>query len=218
MRMTGRRTGKRPLDHQTDPIVQSDDGVGPLDQLLADLDRSAPPDVHHVHLGDLLDAIGPRGFGPVLVLASGLIILPTGMIPLVPHVVAIVLGLVAIEMILGENVLRLPARVRHIRVPGAMIAGLLRRARQVSRPMSRVLRPRFVWLATSRLTLVITALLLAAVAAAKLAIGLIPGLPFLLAVPVCLIGLGLTARDGLAVALGQILLLAPTLMVVQRLV
>jgi hypothetical protein len=186
------------------------DGESPLERLLGDLDRSTPPEVAHVPLGEVIDVIGPRGFGPVLVAVAGLIILPTGMVPLVPHVVAVVLGFVAIEMMLGGTVLRLPARIRRIAVPAFMIAGFVRRARTVARPLSRVLRPRMTWLATRRAALVLIAVVLLFVAVAKFAIGLIPGLPFLLAVPVLMIGLGLTARDGLVLGAGLFLVLIPT--------
>jgi hypothetical protein len=207
----------RPLDRQAATGRPADDRVPPLERLLGDLDQSVPPDIDHVPLGAVVDAIGPRGFGPVLVAVAGLIILPTGMVPLVPHAVAVVLGLVAIQMMLGGTVLRLPARVRRVQVPAPMITGFVRRARRVARPLSRVLRPRLTWLATARPARVLVALVLLSVAIAKFLIGLIPGLPFLLAVPVLLIGLGLTSRDGIVLGAGLLVVLLPGAMVLRAL-
>lgn len=165
----------------------------------------------HITLGEILRRIGLRGFGPILVIVSGLLLLPIGMIPGVPGAVAIVLGLVAIELVSGGKAIRLPDRVARLSISAGLVSGSVRRARPVTRAMGRLLRPRALALATSRLAHVVLGLVLGAIAVVMFVVGFLPGLPFLLALPVLLIGLGLTARDGLVVTIGLVGIIAPTI-------
>lgn len=179
-----------------------------LHGLLDDLEAAADGR-ERIPLGALLGAIGPRGFGPILVLLSLAIILPTGMIPLLPHVVAVVLGFVAVELALGSRALRLPRRLREVGVPARHVRAFAARARPLAARIGRVLRPRNEIFAATRTAHLALAGILFLAALLLFAVGLIPGLPFLLCVPVLLIGLGLTARDGNFAAAGALLFLMP---------
>jgi hypothetical protein len=165
----------------------------------------------HITLGEILRRIGLRGFGPILVIVSGLLLLPIGMIPGVPGAVAIVLGLVAIELVSGGKAIRLPDRVARLSLRASLISGTVARSRPVTRAIGRLLRPRAVAFVTARATQVLTGLVLGTIAVVMFVVGFVPGLPFLLAVPVFLMGLGLTARDGRVLALGLCSILAPAI-------
>lgn len=188
--------------------IMKDTGAAELHGLLDDLDAAAA-DGGRLTLGAVLSAIGPRGFGPVLVALSAAIILPTGMIPLVPHIVAVLIGFVALELALGSRALRLPARLRAVTLPARAVTGFVARARPLAARAGRVLRPRHAALVATRGGHLSIAGVLFTVALLLFAVGLIPGLPFLLCVPVLLIGLGLTARDGAVAAAGMMLVLMP---------
>jgi hypothetical protein len=187
-----------------------DTGAAELHGLLDDLDAAAAGAAEgRLALGALLSAIGARGFGPVLVALSAAIILPTGMIPFVPHLVAVLIGFVALELALGSRALRLPARLRAVTLPAGAVAGFVRRARPLAARAGRVLRPRHPGLVATRGAQLLIAGVLFTIALFLFAVGLIPGLPFLLCVPVLLIGLGLTTRDGVVAAAGMMLVLMP---------
>ena len=181
-----------------------------LHGLLDDLDAAVAGAADgRITLGALLSAIGPRGFGPVLVALSAAIILPTGMIPLVPHLVALLIGFVALELALGSRALRLPARLRAVTLPASAVRGFVVRARPLAARAGRLLRPRHPALVATRGGEILIAGVLSVIALFLFAVGLIPGLPFLLCVPVLLIGLGLTTRDGAVAAAGMLLVLMP---------
>lgn len=169
--------------------------------LLADLEALAEGRAR-VSLGELLATIGTRGFGPVLVVLALLLILPVGMIPGVPGVVALTLGAVAVELALGNRALRPPRRVRDIDLPARHVAAVAARLRPIARVFGRILRPRAPALAAARGVEILLAAVLGGSALLVFVLGFIPGLPFALAWPILLIGLGLMLRDAAALGLG----------------
>jgi hypothetical protein len=174
-----------------------------------DLSRDTPDGDAQISLGEILRRIGLRGFGPILVIVSGLLLLPIGMIPGVPGAVAIVMGLVAVELVSGGKAIRLPGRIARLSLRASLVSGSVARARPVTRVIGRLLRPRAVALATARPVEILLGLVLGTIAVVMFVVGFVPGLPFLLAIPVLLIGLGLTARDSLVLFLGLVAALAP---------
>lgn len=174
--------------------------------LLADLEALAAGRAR-VTLGETLAAIGTRGFGPVLVVLALLLILPLGMFSGVPGVVALTLGAVAMELALGNRALRPPRRIRDIALPARQVAGIAARLRPMARVFGRFLRPRAPALAASRGMALLLSAVLAGTAVVVFVLGFIPGLPFALAWPILLLGLGLALRDSLALGLGLALYL-----------
>jgi hypothetical protein len=185
-----------------------------LSGLLADIERLAGGG-GHVTLDALLATIGPRGFGPVIVTMALILILPLGMIPGMPGFVAIVLAAIGVELALGRHALKPPRRLRDLRVPAALLAGIARRLRPLARWSGRVLRPRLPFLAAARPGGLLIAAVLILSSGVIFVLGFIPGLPFALAWPLLLIGLGLTVRDGAAVVAGLALYLPVGLLIVR---
>ncbi len=178
--------------------------TGLLDDLAA-----AVGGAEHIRFGDILATIGARGFGPLLCLFSTALILPSGMIPGLPGIVAVLYAMIGIEIALGNRALRLPRRVRDWQVPATHVRAFIERAVPLAKRARRVLKPRYADAVTARPTLLLVAATLLATAVVLFVMGFIPGLPFLIAVPVLLVGLGLTAEDGLVLGAGLILLLMP---------
>jgi len=128
--------------------------------------------------------------------------LPTGLIPMMPATIGGLLALTAIQMIVGGRGVSVPPRLGRVTIPPATLAAALRRIAPLSKRLGRVLHPRLGPLVHGALPLLAIALILLASAAVMIVIGSIPGLPFLLCIPAVLFGLGLTAGDGVFVALG----------------
>jgi hypothetical protein len=146
-----------------------------------------------------------RGFGPVLVVLALLLILPVGMIPGMPDVVALATLAVAVALMRRRRV-RLPRWLRAREIGTELLSGGNTRLRPLARRIGQIVRPRLAFMIEGRLAELMIALVLAGIAVVILAIGLIPGLPFAFAIPLALIGIGLVARDGLAVLCTYLLL------------
>ena len=176
------------------------DGTG-VPGLLADL-RRLTEGRQTVTLAALLDCLGARGHGPLLLTLAILMMLPTGMLPLMPALTGLLIAATAVQMLAGGKGVSLPARLRRVEIgAGALRAGLARAEPSFHR-LGRVLHPRAPALVQGPLSLAAIAAILLVSAAAMILIGAIPGVPFLLCVPALLFGLGLTTGDGLVVGLG----------------
>lgn len=179
------------------------DGSCDMQGLLTEIDGLSVADPRP-RLDALAAAIGRRGFGPVVILLCATILLPSGMIPGLPFAVAAALAATALSMIAGARSVALPSRIGRMRLPAGLLSGLARRGRPAAAQLGRLFRPRWTAVLTTRAGRTATGLVLL-VSATKLAlVGLVPGLPFLVMMPVLLLALGLTYRDGLAVCCGAL--------------
>jgi hypothetical protein len=170
---------------------------GLLDDLEALLDEE-----EEVSLGEIIDALGARGFGPLLVTLSAFLIMPVGMIPGMPGLVAIVLVLIGLQMLIGQKRLWAPVGLRRRLISADLLRASVKRARPLARRLRPVLMPRYCRLVDNGLTLTTAAAIFIATGAVIFLIGFIPGLPFVLSIHVLLIGLGMSARDGIVTLLG----------------
>lgn len=107
----------------------------------ADKDKDA------VTLGALIDEIGTRSFGPLLLLAGLVTVMPiVGDIPGVPTVMALLVLLVAGQLLLGREHFWLPRWVLDRRVRRDRLVRALGWLRRPARWVDRLLRPRLAWL------------------------------------------------------------------------
>ena len=166
-----------------------------------------------VLLGELVEALVEHGYGPVILLAAAMLILPIGMIPGVPAFMGIVLLLTGVQMLRGKHSLWLPPRLYGITLPGPLLLRAIRRIVPFTLRIESRLRPRLSLLVDWRLSRWAMALILILTAILLIVIGAVPGLPFLLALHVLTFGLGLTTRDGFFVAAGYAILLPVALVV-----
>lgn len=160
-----------------------------------------------VEIGRLVDALGRRGFGPLLLVLSLLLILPIGAIPGVPAAVGLLVASMGVQIVLGGRGVWLPARLRRIGIGASRVDWAVARLKPATKRLRRVLRPRLETLAQSRVSLMAIGGVLVLAGLAMIAIGFVPGLPFLFALPVLVYALGLTGGDGLVVIAGHLLVL-----------
>lgn len=199
----------------TDP-TDSDaiSGPQPLQGMLEQI-HLVVGDRQTVLLGELMDALGARGFGPVILLTASIMVLPTGMIPMVPAFMGLVLLLAAGQMLRGRQELWLPPRLYRVQIPGPTVHKALAKAAPTVDRLGRQLRPQWQWLASSRISMWLIALILAITSLGIIAIGAIPGLPFLLAFHLLAFGIGMTAGDGRFMAAGYLLFLPSALLAIR---
>lgn len=155
-------------------------------------------------VGEILDSVKDRGFGPLLLLPALITLLPTGGIPGVPTICAILIILIAGQLLAGAQKPWIPKRLARIEVSRNRFSKLLNKSRPVTQRIDRAIKPRYSFMTGQAGNRIV------AVIAIFLALALIPLelVPFAAAIPssvLVLLSLGLVARDGLLILIGLIL-------------
>ena len=152
-------------------------------------------------MAHIVSALERRGFGPLLLGPSLLIVLPTGIVPGVPTVAAALIIFIAGQIVLGRPSPWLPPKLARYAVSKKRFDQASEKIKPWTCKIDLLLKPRLTFLVT------------------PLAIRLIAALCFLMSLPmpllefipfgsnavgysVLFISLGISARDGLLVAIG----------------
>lgn len=167
----------------------------PASDVLARVGETASGD--RIPLGDLVDALGERTFGLVMLVMA----LPCA-IPFlygVPQVVSVPMVFVAAQMLIGRKALWLPEKLRARAFSKADYAAMIARARPWLLRFERLARPRLTVLASRPLERLVGLVML--VASLSIAVPLpltntVPG------IGVAILAVGLIERDGLLVLAG----------------
>jgi hypothetical protein len=96
-----------------------------------------------VSLGDVVETFGHRGTGAFLMVPALIELSPIGGIPGVPTVLALIVGLFAVQIVWGRDCLWLPDFLERRTVSGERFEGAMRRMRPVARWMDRWFHGRF---------------------------------------------------------------------------
>jgi hypothetical protein len=157
-----------------------------------------------VSLGAILDQVGHRSHGPLLLVPGLIALLPTGAIPTMPTIMGMTILIIAIQMLLAGDHVWLPPRLERLHIRKGRVTTALQKARARATRLDVVLRPRLRIL-TGRI-----AARGIAVVAIALALLMPPleFLPFATAMPssaIMVLALGLTVGDGVWVMAGLLL-------------
>ena len=156
-----------------------------------------------ISFGKIVDEFEDRGYGPLLLIAALFIMLPTGGIPGIPTVLAVVIIFIAAQLTWGRSTPWLPNKLRSISFDKAKFTKAASKIKPVTRKVDYILRPRLKRFAKKPMTRIIGAVI----------IGLCLFMPFLEIIPfadvipsssIVIISLGLTARDGIFTLVGLI--------------
>lgn len=168
-----------------------------IDDIVADAKDGA------LTLGDVLDDLGDRSYGPLFFILGLIILLPIGAIPGVPIVLGAVLIILAVQFVLGLKHPWMPDRFRRLSISEDKARNAQRRVRPFLRFVDRFVDARVLWIVSRPMRI------FAAAAIILLSIAMIPLeiIPFGVAVPgaaITAFGLAIVARDGLVmlIALG----------------
>lgn len=113
-----------------------------LEQLL-DRIRDVAGEHEQVSLGAILDHLGSRSFGPLLLLAGLITLAPViGDIPGVPTLMALVIILIAAQLLIGRKHLWLPQFLLRRSIAREKVDRALQWVQRPARGMDRLLRPR----------------------------------------------------------------------------
>lgn len=176
------------------PGEQGDGSKTPLIDIIDDIIADAREG--SLFLGNVLDDLGDRSYGPLFFLLGLIIVTPIGAIPGVPIIIGAVLIILAFQFIFGLRHPWMPERFRHLSVREEKIVTTRRKIGPVLELIDKIVDERMSW-AVSRPFRVF-----AAIAIIGLSITMVPleFVPFGVAAPgaaIAAFGLAIVARDGL---------------------
>lgn len=151
-----------------------------------------------VSIADMRDTIGARSFGPMLAIPALIEISPIGGIPGVPTVIALIIALVAAQIVFGRRHLWLPAFLDNRTVAGDKLRNGMDWLHRPAGWIDAVLRPRLKVVARG-VGLRIVAALCIGLCATVPPLELIPFASTIPMAAIALMGLGLMARDGVVI-------------------
>jgi hypothetical protein len=190
------------------PVEEASSLEGLLDRV-----ADAARDKEDVSLDDVLDSVGRRSFGPMLLLPGLITLAPlVGDVPGVPSMMGVVVLLTSGQLLFNREHFWLPGWLLSRRVRADKLQKAVAWLHKPARYVDRLLRPRLEWLVNGVGTYLI-ALVSAAVA---LVIPLMEVVPFSAngaGIVLSAFGLALISRDGL-LALTGLLVAAGTVAIV----
>ncbi|MCT8468543.1 exopolysaccharide biosynthesis protein [Chromohalobacter canadensis] len=175
-----------------------------LDHLLERIGQ-APRRNERVQLGDMLTAVGRGSFGSLLLVPGVITLLPlVGDIPGVPTLMAILVLLVAGQLLLGCRTFWLPQWLLKRSVSQSKLDKAVAWMRKPARAIDRLLKPRLTWL-TQRTGTCLVALFCFLIALAMPLMEVVPFSANGAGLALMMFGLSLMANDGLWALLALIL-------------
>ncbi len=165
-----------------------------LESVLQKLDGAADGE-ERVSIGGMLEATGQRSFG-VLLLVPGLLVLsPLSGIPGLPTFFAVMIVLVATQLLIGRHHFWLPRWLLKRSASRRKYDKAMGFLHRLAKHVDRIMRPRLEWLTTG-IAVRMTAVLCVLIAITMPPLELLPFANSLAGAILTLLGLGMMARDG----------------------
>lgn len=117
-----------------------------LEKLLDDLAGAGDGASEKISVGTLLDVVGRRAFGPVILVPGLIALSPLSGIPGLPSVVGLTVMLLVGQLLLGRRQFWLPRWMLARKLPRARLGSALKAAKPAARAVDRITRPRLVFL------------------------------------------------------------------------
>lgn len=170
-----------------------------LDEIVFKVEHDETPE--NLTLGELLESVGRRSYGPLLLVIGLFAISPATIVPGMTWLAAALTLVVAGQMALGLPRIWLPKKALQAQLPREAVTGGVKKSRGFAKVADTLLRPRLAFLSKPPFVNVV-ALMCIAAALITFPLGLIPFAPLAPGLAVVFFGLGMVARDGLWLALG----------------
>lgn len=154
-------------------------------------------------LGDIIEAFGERGYGPLLLAIAILGLLPTGAIPGVPTILAVLVVLIASQLAMGRSSPWIPSKLRKKGFSEAKFKTARQKVRPFTQKIDKAIKPRMEKFTTAGAARAVAGVCVA-LAITMPPLELVPFASSLPALAIALFGIGLSARDGLIILLGLI--------------
>lgn len=195
------------MDKQSDPAN--------MEQLL-DRIQTGARDREFISIGEMMDSVGRRTFGPIVLLAGFILVTPLSGVPGVPTLMGLLILLTLGQILLGRKHLWLPDWLVTRKIPRQRLFQGIRWLRPSARRIDYLTRP--------RLTLLVKGPGLYAMALACMVISivmpateLIPFSSSIAGVVLLFFGLAMISRDGVLVILAWAIVLTGPVMLIRNL-
>ncbi|MBS3805692.1 MAG: exopolysaccharide biosynthesis protein [Oleiphilaceae bacterium] len=176
-----------------------------LDQMLDRLEEAERFGGTHTTMEDIVSKVGRRSFGPLLLVPGLITLMPViGDIPGVPTLMALLVLIVAGQLLVGRDYFWLPNTILKRSVPHDKLEKAVKWSRRPARFMDRFLKPRLVSFTRGPGVHVI-ALVCILIALVMPPMEVVPFTANGAGLALTLFGLSLMAKDGLLALIGLIL-------------
>ncbi len=186
----------------------------PLEGILEKAREAAAGD--QIDLKDLVQAFGDRAFGPVMILCSLFLMTPIGMIPGLPAALGLVVIIFALQLLFRREYPWMPEILRKVEISDSALEKTQKKVSPILRKIDSFIHPRLPWV-TSGPMQVLTALLAIILSLTMVPLGVVPLGVVAPAFIIGLLGLGITARDGVLIITGFVLSIGVAYVVVSLL-
>jgi hypothetical protein len=165
-----------------------------------------------VTLGQLLDVVGRRSFGPVILLLGLVGISPLTVVPGATWAVATVTLAFAVQILFNLKHPLMPGGLLNLSLPRNQLVKLVAAGGKAAHIADKLTAPRLTFL-TAPPFVTVTALACIGSALVTYPLGLVPLGPVLPGLSIVLLGIGMTARDGVFLGLSLLTLAGSALLV-----
>lgn len=155
-----------------------------------------------VSVSDLLSVVGPRSYGPIIVLLGFIAISPLTIIPGATWVVALLTLVITGQIVMGREAPWIPRKLLQFSFKREHLIAGTKGARGWAAVFDRILQPRLTFL-TNKPFLQLVALMCVFAALITFPLGVVPFGPVLPGLTILVFGLGLMARDGAVIVLAS---------------
>ncbi|KAA0693203.1 exopolysaccharide biosynthesis protein [Halopseudomonas laoshanensis] len=177
-------------------MSEDEDHPQNLQQLFDCIDQAAEEN-GRVSWSAIMDEVGRRSFGPLLLLAGLTVLAPIiGDLPGVPTLIGMVVLLIAVQLLLGRHNFWLPGFMLNRSVPKDKLHKALTWLKKPARFIDKLLSPRLAVLTRGPMVRVIAVVCLG-IALAMPVMEIVPFSANLAGIALTAFGLALIARDGL---------------------
>lgn len=173
-----------------------------LDALCESVNCDPTETEEKVLMGDLLEQVGRRAYGPLLLVVGLFSISPLSVVPGMTWFAAALTLVLAAQMLVGRTQPWLPKHAMQMPISRRLLVAGIAKARPFARGVDVLLKPRLAFF-TQPPMVNFVALMVILAALVTFPLGLVPLGPVLPGLAVVLFGLGMSARDGVVLALGS---------------
>ena len=169
--------------------------------------RDVANDEEQVPIGDVVETMGARSFGPFIMLPALIEISPLGAVPGIPTFLALVIAITAAQLLFGRDHLWLPGFVRNRSAKSEKVLKAVDRLRPIAEWMDRWFHGRIKRFASGPFPRIAAA----CVIALAMTVPPLEFIPFASTAPMAAIaafGLALIVRDGLLMLIAGVLTVA----------
>ena len=167
-----------------------------------------------VSIEDLLNAVGRRSYGPVLLLLGFVAVSPLTIVPGANWLVALIVLVFAVQLLLGLKHPWIPKSALKFSFPRSALESGATAAEKYVHIVDQFVKPRLTFL-TGYPFVMLVALVCIAAALITFPLGVFPFGPLLPSLTILILGLGLTGRDGLVILFGLAPLIGTAILVVR---